>query len=97
MVDFRQLIENWALSFYSRDFYHAVARKWKGIAAPQLALLLFFISIPYTIVLEHNVTQMVDKSIPYILDDLPTIHIHNGTAIVAVSYTHLTLPTIYSV
>jgi len=66
------------MSFYSRPLYRDVAQNWKGTGFLYLLLLLALCWIHPIVELHHRLGGMIETLGPAVLEQVPTIFIHQG-------------------
>lgn len=68
------------LSFFSADFYQAVAQRWRGIGFWYLFLLVLVATLPMTVRFWIDVSKMDTQQLKPITSQIPRIEIRNGQA-----------------
>lgn len=68
----------WALSFYSRELYRDVARRWSGIGVCYLAVLLAVLWVPTVTKMHLGVRRAVRDELPKIAKQIPDVKFSNG-------------------
>lgn len=66
------------MSFYSKPFYHDVARRWTGTGFLFLFLLLALTWIPVLMQAQMGLISFVDNESPKVVDQLPPITFSQG-------------------
>jgi hypothetical protein len=66
------------LSFYSKPLYRDVAKNWKGVGFLYLLLLLALTWIPVMMQFHYNLSNMVTREAPKIVNQIPKITITTG-------------------
>lgn len=67
-------------SFYSRQLYVDVGKRWKGFAFVYLLLTIAILSIPFALIIGSTFNEFFTQEIINPLLKLPTIYVQNGEA-----------------
>lgn len=73
------------LSFFSRDLYLDVARRWKGLCLLYLLALLSLYCIPLVLYYVEMIGRDLEEKAPHIIHQIPEVTISGGKAKVGVT------------